>query len=427
MTTKFGNKFESKISVPEKLQELAKPVFQCLRAIGYLSLTIQPDCTVTGGWKSKASFWTLLTILLSLVTTSVVAGTTQKYQTIAKLTPTEKFVHNLLYTIFAVSGLTFQCMSLYKSKSSEMFWKFHNYQFELYTSLGEQFNFCLKNFKYAEKFSDIQKYTRRWVLIALVSSVAFILFGTVFSFYSIFYNISDPWDISGYEKNQEQGKGLNDQTASSPFIKISFIVAIVVWLFRIYLHSALVIYITLFLKLYCACLEVVAQELDEIQRKKFSNKEHSGTVTFKKFQLQPSVTICQEKDGYRSQKNSEETVGSCLECIDIIANLIDGFNDHFGFELLIQIVYCITLVLAYSFFTLFSIIKADHNNIVYCFNLSALLASQIYQLLTECGKIKTTVNQVLTSLCRLDLVKLPEDLQKNVGGILRVGTYLEYN
>ncbi|CAG7826508.1 unnamed protein product [Allacma fusca] len=340
MFIEFGNKSNPKISVPEKLLELSKPVFQCLRAIGFLSLTIQPDRTVTGGWKSKASLWTLLTILFSLASTSTVTVANMKFQKVAKFTPTEKFVHSFLYVMFTLTGLIFQLMALCNSRRSELFWKFHNYQFELYTSLGEQFDFCLKNYKHANKYLNIQNYTRRWVLTALISCLAFILFAGVFSFYSFFYNISDPWDISGYAKNQEHEKELDDQKDSSPVFKIYFILASVTWLLRIYLHVALVIYKTFFLKLYCACLEVVTQELGNLE---ISTMGHCGKITFENFQSLPLVPISKEKQDYHS-----------------------------------------------------------------------VLALQMYHLLTESGKIKTTANQVLFSLCRLDVAKLPEDLHKNV-------------
>ncbi|CAG7725858.1 unnamed protein product [Allacma fusca] len=417
MFIEIGNKSNPKISVPEKLLELSKPVFQCLRAIGFLSLTIQPDRTVTGGWKSKASLWTLLTILFSLASTSTVTVANMKFQRVAKFTPTEKFVHTFLYAMFTLTGLIFQLLALCNSRRSELFWKFHNYQFELYTSIGEQFDFCLKNYKHAKKYSNIQSYTRRWVLTGLISSLAFILFSGVFSFYSFFYNISDPWDISGYAKDQEPEKELDDQKDSSTVFKICFVFATVTWLLRNCLHVALVIYKTFFLKLYCACLEVVAQELDNVE---ISTMGHCGTITFENFQLLPLVPISKEKQDYHVKNNSDDVVRSCLQSVNIVLNLIDSF----GCEMLLHIVYYITLALANSFFTLFSIIKSDHNNALFCIILSAVLALQIYQLFTESGKIKTTANQVLSSLCRLDVAKLPEDLQKNVGGILRIRIYL---
>ena len=349
--------------VPLKLYHLSRPIVLCMRAIGYLPVSVNTDSRLT-----ISSLPFLHTLTLLIIQFSSCIGFLLLYSAFDSFhskTPTESVVEFLTQAVTLTTTLGFRINATFRSKATVQFWEYHYEKLAHLLQLDQGLKQSLLE---NALLRDVARKTRKLSILGTLYPFLLAMYSSI-SIY--FLSVTSNDFLDAMEKFKSYGNVL----------WLSFVVGMV-WGISVTVQLFFPTYLTFFLRLYSAYFKTIAGELGEIRQ--------------------------------AISRGGAERLGPLFQAFEIVGDLVRKFNDHFGVSILVQIGMSYLSVLMYAFYTLFH--STHHES----FTIGSVIlpvmsfAWQLYLVISVAAEVGLAVREVREILCAMPVESLPSHIQCRV-------------
>ncbi|CAG7823859.1 unnamed protein product [Allacma fusca] len=373
-----------RISIPEKLLSISKPLIYTLRISGYYPICIVDKFKLRLNYLSFPFIWTstyLFLLFLSDVTYYVSSYSIG--HVVDQLGNIERLSHGLVSLSASIFTEILRTFTFLKRREIISFWDYNCKKLEGFIKLRSNFDFCSIG-KHDRYFNGISCLVRRRVKFGIVFSITFALL--------------ELWTQITNVQNKRRSFSLIDAIA---------ITASMFWNFNIAIDVMLTLYITFFLKVYCACFKIIGDELAAT-----SYWERPRKTKSEKFQF---IELFSELEyPGRDEADRVRAITDCIDAYYIVEDLVSECNCHFAFEMSWQILFSFIFVCARAFCSIFLLLILSVPSVLYMTCNVSIYLWKVYSLANNCSAIDIAVKRITMQLHFIDLESVPTWLQTKI-------------
>ncbi|CAG7684534.1 unnamed protein product [Allacma fusca] len=372
---------------------MSEPLLVTLQSVGYFPLTLTQNSRVVFSYKSLPFIWTVLYIfLLTLSDVTYYTGVYYRGQSADFLGSTERLAYFSVSVAASLFTEILRHVTLWKSKATERFWELNCKRLQEFTRLSNRFDFSSRDCKHAGYFVVIENTCLRSIRFGLIYSFVFSLLTLWQKIYGI-QKKNTGWDTLDY--------------VTTP--------ATMFWNFNIAVDVTFTIYMTLFLKVYCSCFRIIAEELREMSE--MLQKNNNGVMNNIKFL--PGTEFLNKEH----PTDSFQVLKDCFRAYELLEELVTGFNAHFSFEIIWQILFSFVFVCIRGFCGIFFLIMLSFPGVFYMICNISIYLWKLYYLASNCSDMDLAIRAVSAQLHRIDHDKIPTSMQSKANEVFRIHFY----
>ncbi|CAG7784839.1 unnamed protein product, partial [Allacma fusca] len=304
---------------------------------------------------------------------------------------TESFTYLLITFTTIAYFISIKTILISKSESNIDFWHYNIRLLNEFSKIHSHFDIGCNKFKQPRFFTAVHYEVRRDLVIGSVYMVICFVLAIVLAIENEF-----AWRSSNSTESYfDVWKMFVNHTQNF------------VWTVNFSTLFLVAVFLGFFIKLYCACLQLISEGLKEIiTRQKFGSSQ-----IFEAYQ--PNECFIRSE-----RKNIEiETailLDRCFKAYYIIEEIVREFGRHFNSEMFLIFTFSFFVIFARAFFVILYILKSSPTSFLYMIFKIIVHIWKIFYITTLCSKLNGEVQNISFFLHRIDLEPMPPHLQAKV-------------